>query len=50
MEVEETSGVLASCPLAAEGTNSSKDLRESRKWESEIHKQWMNGRVVDQSL
>lgn len=26
VEVEKTSGVLASCPLAAEGTNRSKDL------------------------
>ena len=31
MEVEKTSGVLASCPLAAEGTNGSKDLCFQRR-------------------
>lgn len=57
MEVEKTSGVLASRPLAMESTNRSKDLFPEKERESEIYKRkrwkiekWTNGRGMNPKL
>lgn len=56
MEVKKTSGVLASCPLAGESTNRSKDLFPEKERESETHERkrcrikpkWRNRGIVEE--